>query len=205
MRTRKHTENLQEIPFSEAYPLIAKYAGYFFYSGKFYSIRNTHDVDDMIQEICVKWIENGYLTRYSPEVTSKQYFIMSGVKNFFIDTLRKQRNVVSLDSQNEDGFSLADVLADQSHPMEDLEELDALNRLLEELPDETNSRIVVISPLGEGKATLRMLARLLVAGYSQSECCKFFLNPKTMKPVTSGRISQMVEEIRDIYRMCGLA
>lgn len=205
MRESKYTKNLKEIPFADAVPYIQKYVRYFYRSGKFYSLAKTHDEEDLVQEICLKWLENGYLKKFCPEVTSVPYFIMVGVRNYFIDTLRKQRLTVSLDSQDEDGFCLADVIPDDEDPIEMMMEQTRLEELLEELPDETNSKIIVISPLGEHKATLRFLARLLLEGYSQAECRKFFLNPKSMKPVTSGRISQMVNEIKEIYILCGLA
>lgn len=204
MREVKYTKNLQEIAFADALPMIQKYVHYFYRSGKFYSLAKTHDEDDLFQDVCLKWLENGYLKKFCPEVTSVPYFIMVGVRNYFIDTLRKQRLTVSLDSQDDDGFSLADVIPDDIDHIEMMMEADRLEELLEELPDETNSKIIVISPIGEHKATLRFLARLLLEGYSQAECRKFFLNPRSMKPVTSGRISQMVNEIKDIYRMCGL-
>lgn len=206
MRTVKHTEGLQPIPFEEAVPLITKYVGYFFRSGKFYSLAASYECEDLVQEVCLKWLTNGYLDMFSPKVTSKPYFIMSGVKNFMVDKLRSQKLCLSLDAEDkETGLTLGERLEDYGSSIEKGIENMMLEEMLEELPDETDSKIIVISPLsgGECKATLRLLARLLAAGYTQAECRKFFLNPKTRQPVTSGRISQMVNEIRDIYTLCG--
>lgn len=204
MRTVKHTEGLEPIPFEEAVPLITKYVNYFFRSGKFYTLAASYECEDLVQEVCLKWLTNGYLDMFSPKVTSKPYFIMSGVKNFMVDKLRSQKLCLSLDAEDKDtGLTLGERIEDHSGSIEHGIEAMMLEELLEELPDETESKIIVISPLGEGKATLRFLARLLAAGYSQAECRRFFLNPKTHQPVTSGRISQMVNEIRDIYTLCG--
>lgn len=206
MRKVKYDKHLEPIPFEEAVPLITNYVNFFYRSGKFYSLSASYEAEDLVQEICLKWLTNDYLSMFCPDVTSKKYFIMSGVKNFMVDKLRQQRLCLSLDAEDpETGTPMGDLLEDTSLSMEKGLENMMLEMLLEELPDETDSKIIVISPIGRGKATLRMLARLLAAGYTQSEIRKFFINPRTNEPVTSGRISQMVNEIRDIYTMCGLA
>lgn len=187
-----------------ALPLIDKYVEYFYRSGKFYSIARREDLDDLKQDIILHFLEKDYFGKYNPEVTSEAYFIMTGVKHWFIDTLRKQRETVYLDQPDENGITLGEKLSDPIGEKAMYEGLE-MEALLEEFSDETNSKIVVIGPLGESKATQRTLVRYLLNGYTQAEIASFFLNPKSGKPVSSGRISQMVKEIRDILEVCGMA
>lgn len=189
-----------KVTFEEAYPLIEKYARYFYRSGKFYSLQWQFEEGDMVQEVSLKFLTNGYLGMYKEETTSLAYFIMTGVKHFFIDCLRKQKDVVSLDKEDEEGMSLMDRIV---APGENLMDGVVYEELLEELPDETNSRIIITTPEG-GQATLRNIARHLAMGYTQAELRKYMINPNNNKPISSGRLSQYVKEIREIYELCGV-
>lgn len=197
----------KEITFEEAYPIIQHYVNYFHHSGKFYSIAHQYDAEDMVQSLCVKWLTNRYLDKFDPEVTSVRYFIMTGVKHFYIDTLRSQREALSLDEEiGEDGFTLQDVLTDSVDMEENTISVLSYEWLLNQLPNDTKSKIRVVTPKGEFKATMRVLATLLCEGYSQAEIASFFLNPKSGKPVTTGRIAQMVKELRGmVSEIYGLA
>lgn len=188
---------MKKITFEEAYLIIEKYSRYFYHSGKFYSIAHQYEEGDMVQEICVKWLNNGYLDLYKEEITSVNYFIMTGVKHFYIDTLAKQRLCVSLDEPHgEDGLCLIDTLEDDTNMEKMVEDKIMYDELLEKLSDETNSKIRVITPMGEFKATMRTFFFLLMQGYTQAEITQFCKNPKSGKPITSGRVTQYVKELR---------
>jgi len=196
--------NERELKFEEAIELIQRYVNHFYHSGKFYTLKHSYDVEDLVQELCVKWLKNGYLDKYNPEITSKAYFIMTGVKHFFIDTLKKQRLAISLDEEmNEEGLTLMSLLESRENVEKDSCSQIRLEELLELLPDETNSRIIITTEIG-GKATLRNIARHLAEGYTQAELLRHMINPSNGKQITSGRLSQYVKEIRIIYLDCGV-
>lgn len=189
---------MKKITFEEAYPIIEKYVNFFYRSGKFYSIAYQYDEGDVTQSLCVKWLENKYLDRYDENITSVNYFIMTGVKHYFIDLLRAQRLTVSLDEPHgEDGLTLVDIIPDNSNFIDEVEGKIMYDELLAKLSDETNSKIRVITPMGEFKATMRTFFMLLMQGYTQAEITQFCKNPKSGKPITSGRVTQYVKELRE--------
>lgn len=191
----------RKVTFEEAYPIIEGYVQYFYRSGKFYSLRWHFEEEDMLQEVCTKFLQNGYLERYDENVTTLKYFLMTGVKFFFIDCLRKQKQTISLDREFEEGLTMLDLLVDESS--KDLDDMVIYKEWLDRLPDDTNSKIIITTEYG-GKATLRNIAMHLSLGYTQAELRKYMINPANNKPVTSGRLSQLVKEIKDVFCECGL-
>lgn len=192
------------ISFEEAYPLVENYVRYFYNSGKFYSVAQYDSQEDLVGAICVKFLEKKYLEKYDPEITSVKYFIMVGVKHFFIDRLAGLKQTLSLDNEDANGNSYISQLPDSRDYMEEVEGYISYNQIMSIIPDTTNSKIVVNAPWGQEKATLRVLARLLGEGYNQAEISQMFINPSNGKHVSSGRVSQMVSELRVILVLSGV-
>lgn len=154
------------------------------------------DVEDLTQAICLRFLEKKFFEKYDPEITSKKFFVMSAVKNYFVTELRKQKKTISLDREIEDGLTLADLIPDTKSLEGEVIGNEYVGSLLDSLPAETKSKIVLVSPLGEEKATLRRIAELLIEGFSKQEISKMMISPISGKNVTPARVSQLVDQIR---------
>lgn len=197
--TKKINEVNLGITVEEGYELTKTYVEYFWRVNKFYSLKNTHEIDDVVSELIIKFLSKGFFEKYNPEVTSKKYYVMVGVKTSMIDLLRKHRDVYSIDKEDENGLTMMDRLASEENLEEIISGDDFCREIIESLPNETRSKVVGHSPFqGEVKMTHRVIAEHLLAGYSIKEIASMFINPSNNKPVTSGSISKIVKEIREM-------
>ena len=64
------------ISLEEGYEITKKYVEYFWYTNKFYSLKNVYELEDITQELFCKFLEKG-LFAITPKITSKKYHINS--------------------------------------------------------------------------------------------------------------------------------
>lgn len=180
------------------YELVRVYVEYYWRTGKFYSLKNENDMEDIIGDIYIKFLEKSYFKKYNSKVTSDKYYIMNGVRTSMIDMLRKYRQKISLDAEDEDGITMMDRINSNEHVEENVIGDTACEEVLKFLSDETNSKVEGHSPLlGDCKMTHRAIALHLAQGYSVKEIASFFINPNNHKPVSNGRVHQLIKEIRE--------
>lgn len=208
-RTKFNVEGLDRdtpIDDMEGWNLTNYYVRMFYKMGKFYSLNRRYDVEDLVSEIYVKFLNKGFFQKYNPKTTSKKYFVMVAVKNSLIDMLRKLRETASLEAEIEEGLTLgdmmkADICVEDEAIFEAGKEMGEWNRnaIIMQLPDDTRSILKGYSPLmgREVKLTYRVLAIHLEAGWSAKQISEIFINPNSGKPVTQGNISNHIARMRE--------
>lgn len=180
----------------EGYKLVKHYVSYFV-SVKFYTLRRDFEIEELVNELYVKFLDKGFFAKYDESITSRRYYVMNGVRNSLIDLLRKQKNHSSLDKLGPEGIPLG-----MKIPAPDVCEETALGRvtrdeIMEMIPNETRSKSLGNSPvIGECKMTPRVVALHLEMGYSPSDIAAMFTNPQSGREVTYGRMHQIIMEMR---------
>ncbi len=77
--------------------------------------------------------------------------------------------------------------------------------MIEKLPNDTRSKVVGNSPLlGQCTFSYRAIALHLEEGYTVKEIAEIFINPNNKKPVTAGRVHQLIEEMKNFMVVEGL-
>lgn len=191
--------NETQLTQEEGYELTKFYVNYFWRTNKFYSLKNQYDEEDIVSIIYIKFMEHNHFAKYNPNITSKKYHIMNGVRTSMIDLLRKYREVVYLDKENEEGSTLMETI--ESPQNIEVEAISSFKRddILNALPESTNSKITGFSPLlkREVNISYRILALHLEAGYKASDLAKFYKNPTSGENVSEGSISRYIREMRE--------
>jgi len=92
----------------------------------------TDKIDDLFQEIFFSLVKDNYKRLSSFQAKngcSLASWLRQVVIHHTIDYLRRSKSLVSLDAENENGFSLQDVLADSRSFRSDIENKDKLTQL----------------------------------------------------------------------------
>lgn len=182
----------------EGYELTKFYVEYFWATGKFYSLKNQYEMEDLVHEVYAKFLEKRLFEKYNQKITSKKYHVMNAVKNALIDMLRKYRETISLEKEDENGITLADKLEDSTDVEAQAIGTVGRNRILDQIPRTTDSKLVGNSPvLGTVNFSLWTIAFHLEQGYTTEDISKMFINPKSGRPVTKGRVQQLVQALRE--------
>lgn len=211
LQERKINEikNDTEFTLEEGYDLTDFYVRYYWATNKFYSLKNQFEVEDVVHDLYIKFIERNLFGKYNNKITSKKYYVMNAVRNGMIDMLRKYRETISLEQKlTEDGMCLMDVIPDETDTEHDvIERIDreasyhAEKRqfILDSLPDTTDSKIVGFSPLMncEVNISYRVLALHLEVGYTVKMLAEMYRNPKTGNPITQGNVSKHIANMRE--------
>ena len=191
-------QNTATISLEEGYELTKQYVEYFWYTNKFYSLKRAYELEDILHDIYLKFMTKNFFEKYNPAITSKKYHVMNGVKTSMIDMLRKYRETKSLDEPNEDGLTLGDLLSDGVDVQREVSGQVEHDRILSLLPDTTASKLVGNSPLmGKVNISMRVIAIHLENGFSVKEIAQMYVNEKSGKPVTEGRVHQLIKEMRE--------
>ena len=182
----------------EGYELTKFYVEYYWATGKFYSLKNQYELEDLVHEIYAKFLEKKLFEKYNSSITSKKYHVMNSVRNSLIDMLRKYREFVSLDKEDEMGITLVERIESeedmQAYVIGDVRR----NQILDRIPKDTDSKLVGISPVfGKVNFSLWTIAVHLEQGFTVEEISKMFINERSGKPVTKGRVQQMVQALRE--------
>ena len=197
------TEEEMVLSREEGYELTENYVKYFWYANKFYSLKNTYELEDIVHEIYCKFLDKKFFEKYNYKITSKKYHVMNGVRTSMIDMLRKYRDVYSLDAPNEMDLTLGDLMTDNTNIAQDVVHSTERDRIIESLPDISNSKLIGYSDLlGECVLSYRAIVLHLEAGYAVKEIADMFINPASGRPITTGRIppiNQRDERIRIRY------
>lgn len=191
---------MTKLSFEEGYELTNYYVNYFWDSKKFYSLAHSMEKDDLLQSLMVKFLEKDFYSKYDSTITSKKYFVMIGVRNYFIDELRKQkRKEVSIDAEDEDGLSILDRVVSNIDIESEVLLNEVIKGFLDILPDDTNSKVIGQSPIkGEISMSHRQIAIHLVYGYNVTDISKMFFNENSGRTISTATISRKVKEIREL-------
>lgn len=186
----------------EGYELTKFYVTYFWYN-KFHTLRNQFELDDLVNELYLKFLEKNLFKKFNPSITSKKYHVMVSVQRSLIDIIRKQKNVVSLDNNmtedTEDDFSLLAVLDSGVDVTSEVIGSQVRDEIIAILPDYTDSKLEGDSPLlGHCKFTLRNIALHLERGYDYKEIAEFFFNPASGRHTTPSNVLKNIKAIRQI-------
>lgn len=178
---------------------------------KYPSVRNTHEKDDIIQDVMVKLLTprekhqgKNFLEYYDASKQScgnLETIIRVVTNRYFIDVFKSQKQVYSLDmdlSHNDEGFTLYDLLAEKDNPLVLVE----LEDLIDRLPnDKVISRAVLRYPhyekgvevgYTEQPVSYKALLKLVMEGLDITTIAKHCINQKTNKPIYSSRVSKLL-------------
>lgn len=195
----------------EGYELVCFYTKYYWNTNRFFALKNCYELEDLISELFLKFLEKKFFEKYNSSITSKKYHVMNGVRTSLIDMSRKKSSFVNnessiLDAENEEGLTMANLVLDETSDVErEIIKRESFekgvvirNQIIESISDNTDSKLVGNSPImGEVKMTLRVIAIHLEQGYSPKQIAEMFVNPKSGKPVTTGRINQLIKSLRE--------
>lgn len=182
----------------EGFELTKFYVEYYWATGKFYSLKNQYELEDLVHEVYAKFLEKKLFEKYNSSITSKKYHVMNSVRTSLIDMLRKYREHISLDKEDELGITLAERIEDVEDVAANAIGSMGRDRIINSIPKETDSKLVGDSPLfGTVNFSLHTIAVHLEQGYSVEDISKMFINPRSGKPVTKGRVQQMVQTLRE--------
>lgn len=190
-----------KLSMEEGYELTKNYARYFWRVKKFYSLERDYDLDDVIHELYATFLRRGLFENYNSSISSKKYHVMNAVKNGMIDLLRKQKEQYYLDQPDDEGIPMLEKMESTEDIQQEVVSRDYRNQLIEKLPEETGSEVEGFSPVvGYCRMSLRVIALHLEMGYKPKEISLFFINPRSHKEVSVGRIHQLIKEIRCILQ-----
>lgn len=186
----------------EGYELTKFYVTYFWFH-KFHTLRNNYELEDLVNEICLKFIEKNLFNKYNPQITSKKYHVMISVRRSLIDIVRKQGREISIDrslaDEDDEDFSLLAVLDSGIDVNAEVVGNQVRDDIIAILPDYTNSKLEGNSPLlGKCGFTLRNIALHLEQGYGANEIAEFYYNPSSGRHTTTSNVLKMVRTIRQI-------
>ena len=167
----------------EGYTLTKFYTSYFYEKGQFSSLKAKIELEDLAEEFFVKFLEKGYFDKYNSQITSKKYFVQLAVYRAMLDiSVRKRddkftaiKDSVSMDIEDEDGFSISMVLPSKQNLEREVDSSLERERILELIPNDSLLDEVIDSPiLGKCKMSLRVLALHLEAGFTAKEISVMF-------------------------------
>lgn len=210
MKTAQKNYDPSTISREEGYELVKAYATYFF-RNKFTTLKDYYSVEDVVNEIYVKFLERKFFEKYNPSFTSKKYFVMTAVRNSISnminhDIKRVTLNAVSTDTELAPDLYLEDIIEDKHDYNEDVDwNVDyeyhekQRERILKALPDFADTKIHGYSPLLKKDVVLsyRVLALHLESGYKPKDLCSIFLNPKNGKPISIGSMYRHITNLRE--------
>jgi RNA polymerase sigma factor (sigma-70 family) len=181
--------------YEEGFELVKYYVTYYWRSKKFYSLSREYELEDLIQEVMLKFLRTNHFEKFNPEITSKKYHVMRSVMTCLVDLLRKQREAaVSLEEEvGEEGLTVGDRIEDTNMktPEESYISEETLREMLAKLP-ESRSKVSVQSPiLGQVTLGVRSVFAHLALGWTPQEIAELF-------GVTTGRIYLLRKEINEL-------
>lgn len=177
----------------EGYLLVVKYTQYYWRINKFYSLKNKYELNDMIHHIYCHFLEKRFFEKYDEKVTSKAYFVMRGVMTRLVDEMRKYREHLSIEQEDENGITLGEKIPDDFN----MEDIAIRNEIMDKIPGETDSKLVGKSPeFGIVNFSLKTVAMHLEKGYTVQDIAAMFMNPASGRHVSESRVSQLVKELR---------
>lgn len=188
----------QVLTFEDAYPLIQKYVNYNW--NKYHSLRDFMEKEDAVQEIINKFQEKDYYAQYNPEGTTAKNFIAVAVGRWFIDKVRywERRRGTSLQKPIAEDLTLEEIISDNEYSTESVFGAAFRDKIIQLLPGDTESNVVVDSPILENsKFSLRNVALLLEYGFKPNEICEMCKNPYSGNPVSLGTITKIIRELRE--------
>lgn len=190
-----------KLSMEEGYELTKNYVRYFWRVKKFYSLERDYDLEDIVHELFATFLRRGLFDKYNASISSKKYHVMNAVRNGMIDLLRKQKEQYYLDQPDDEGIPLMEKMESSEDLQGEVIAEDYRNELIEHLPEETGSEVEGFSPvLGHCRMSLRVVAIHLEMGYKPKEISLFFINPRSDREVSVGRIYQLIKEIRCIMQ-----
>lgn len=148
------------------------------------------DFDDLVQGCICHWIDKKYLQRYNPKITTIDYFLYVGIRNYAYSYVTKKRiktiseNIILAKSDDEEQ-SLVDLVG--------YDVVDYMSTLMSEevlslVDTAERGKEVEIPEKGTGRLSSRNVFDLWLKGYSMTEIHRVF-------NITATRVSQIVREV----------
>lgn len=150
----------------------------------------SYDIEDLVQEVMVHFLEKKFFEKYNPAQTSYRYFIWVATKNYLI-TLSKQDKIrfMSLDrvvGEAEDGETFLDMVEDPNHFLVEMNSSEFFDTIVNRLPAQSVSPSYSLS-----------MQELFKNLYLENN------KPKDIAlrvHITPGRVSQLVKALRKQVR-----
>ena len=197
--TQEFEENI--ISEEEGYLLVFDSVSYMYNSGQFISLNKNYAFDDLVQEVYTTLLRRNAFSRFDSKKSSKRTYIIRLSKNILIDMLRtlKEATVFSdvfTDDDHNDNKLIDSLLVDEKNFVNNLLHRDLTRDFLLKL-DNTKGSLEGLNPFTKKKSILtkRLLAEMLMFGYSIKEIQSFFINKKTNKPPTLTPLYTMAKTI----------
>lgn len=187
----------------DMYQLTGLYVTKFYFDGSYPTLQriySTGELEDLIHEVYAKLLQLKLHEKFNPEVTSAKYHVYNAVRTKLIDILRKYREHLSMDKENEQGSTFGDMIESHEYMEEQTVGSTVYQSILEILSDETNSKVVGVHPRTHKaiKFTQRQVAILLGEGYKIKDISAMYTNPDNGKSITSSSISRIKEQIQSV-------
>lgn len=191
-------DNESPLTEEEGYALTKHYVNYFWRTNKYYSLKTEYEEDDVVSELMLKFYKHNLFAKYNMETTSKKYYVMRAVTTSMIDLLRKHREHLSLESENEEGLSLEDIIESEVNVSKEAIGNQRRDEIIAQLPETSKSSVVGFSPMmGNINLSYRVLALHLEAGYKVKEIAQMYKNPATNEPISEGTVSSYIRNMRE--------
>ena len=174
----------------EAYLIVFDSVSYMYSSGQFISLNKNYELDDLVQEVYLTLLRRDALNKFDSSKSQKRTYITRLSRNVLIDMLRTLKEATTFsevftESEDDNTKLIDSLLVDEKDFVSNLLHMNTTKDFLLNL-DNKKGTLEGINPFTKKKAILtkRLLAEMLLFGYSIKEIQAFFINKKTNEPPT---------------------
>ena len=185
----------------EAYLIVFDSVSYMYSSGQFISLNKNYELDDLVQEVYLTLLRRDALNKFDSSKSQKRTYITRLSRNVLIDMLRTLKEATTFsevftESEDDNTKLIDSLLVDEKDFVSNLLHMNTTKDFLLNL-DNKKGTLEGINPFTKKKAILtkRLLAEMLLFGYSIKEIQSFFINKKTNKPPTLAPLYTLAKTI----------
>ena len=185
----------------EAYLIVFDSVSYMYSSGQFISLNKNYELDDLVQEVYLTLLRRDALNKFDSSKSQKRTYITRLSRNVLIDMLRTLKEATTFsevftESEDDNTKLIDSLLVDEKDFVSNLLHMNTTKDFLLNL-DNKKGTLEGINPFTKKKTILtkRLLAEMLLFGYSIKEIQSFFINKKTNKPPTLTPLYTMTKNI----------
>ena len=185
----------------EAYLIVFDSVSYMYSSGQFISLNKNYELDDLVQEVYLTLLRRDALNKFDSSKSQKKTYITRLSRNVLIDMLRTLKEATTFsevftESEDDNTKLIDSLLVDEKDFVSNLLHMNTTKDFLLNL-DNKKGTLEGINPFTKKKAILtkRLLAEMLLFGYSIKAIQSFFINKKTNKPPTLTPLYTMAKNI----------
>ena len=187
----------------EAYLIVYDTVSYLYSSGQFISLNKNYELDDLAQEVYITLLRRGAFEKFDSKKSQKRTYITRLTKNVMIDMLRTLKEATTFsevftDTEEDDSKLIDNLLVDEKDFVKNLLQMHTTRDFLLGL-DNTKGVLEGVNPFTKRRTVLtkRLLAEMLIFGYSIKEIQGWFINPKTNKPPTLTPLYSLAKKINN--------